>query len=223
VGEREAGGEPGERRGQRGGAGETERTLDGAGDVPGESARRGAPQGEPGSRGLEGLREQLERMSSPTGGASEKREAADELRRQAERLLEQASPEERERMERMAREMQDRMRPSPGERGAPPRISPGSEQAWETEAFDARAAPGEGDAGPQEVIAEWFGEGDVDRPEARGSGAGAPLRQAAAGAERAIDRQAVPRARSDLVRRVFERFQRRAAGDGEQVPPREGD
>lgn len=42
----------------------------------------------------------------------------------------------------------------------------------------------------------------------------ARLREAASGAERAIEQQAVPDRRSDLVRRVFRRYSERARPEG---------
>jgi hypothetical protein len=156
-------------------------------------------------------------MAGRERGAQGQREASEKMREQARRLLEQASPEERRELERLAREMQDRARQAggddaPRDPGAP---APAGERPWQTEAFDARGETPDGPRGPQHVIADWLGD-EAERPAGAAPAAspGAPLREAAEGVERAIDRQAVPRTRSDLVRRVFERYRQRAAEPG---------
>lgn len=63
----------------------------------------------------------------------------------------------------------------------------------------------------EQVISEWLGEpGSEESPGARQVVA-ERLREAAAGAERAVEQQSVPSRHADLIRRVFRRYQDRAA------------
>ncbi len=187
------------------------RMTDGSGD---------APEGS----GIERLRKQLERMAERGKGAQEQQDTAEDLREMARRLLEQTSPEERQELEQLARDMmgeddgegadgRGRRSDAAGARAAP-------EQPWDSESFDARSEPSSDEPGGGQVIADWLGNDD-DQSVASGDGgtpgasSGQVLQEAARGAERAVERQAVPRERRDLVRRVFERFRQRAAKERE--------
>lgn len=64
-----------------------------------------------------------------------------------------------------------------------------------------------GASSPERTIAEF----DPSGPSPRGGGSGSlaqGIREAAAGAERAVEQQAVPQRHADLVKRVFGKFAR---------------
>ncbi|MEO1512567.1 MAG: hypothetical protein AAFU70_10865 [Planctomycetota bacterium] len=88
----------------------------------------------------------------------------------------------------------------------PPTTDPWS---GDTELVDARDR--DADDTRERVVSEWFKD-----PEGRPLDAAAPaeareaIRRAARDAERAVEQQTVPRRYEDLVRRVFERYARRA-------------
>jgi len=196
-------GEPGEQG--------PERTTDGQGEAP-----------DP--RGVERLRKQLERMAERGESAQEKQRSAEKLREQAERMLDGASPEQREQLEELAREMaRQNQRDGDGEpgggAGTGPRRAEGAQPTpsgnWETEDVDARGEVSGAPENDGRVIAEWFGKDGEQAAGAgsagSGTGAGSVVDEAAKGAERAVERRAVPRERRELIRRVFERYRQRAA------------
>ena len=170
-------------------------------------------------------------MADRREGAERGRRSAEELRDQAERLLEQASPEERRELEQLAQEIADQAgTDDPFGRGADrssrgndgPRPAP--QREWGEQPFDARSQPGDEPPRDGQVIADWYGD---DRP-TQASGptpsSGPALQQASRSAERALERRAVPRERQELVRRVFERFRQRATdGPSDAGPPGNAD
>lgn len=170
----------------------------------------GGAQGE--GSGLERLERELERMAREGRGIDRRLTESKRLREQAESLLARASPEQRRRLEELASRLAGSREAGDGPRGPvtpPAPVAP--IDGVPTTPVDARAPGGEGGL----TIADWLGEG--------GQGPAAPriaegLRQAAEGAERAIEQQAVPARHSDLVRRVFERYARRASGGAGQGP-----
>ncbi|MBK7404680.1 MAG: hypothetical protein IPJ41_08605 [Phycisphaerales bacterium] len=188
-------------------------------DAPAAGGRSGASggatdgvarQSNDGPTGVDGLRRELDRLASRPGAAQRMRDASKELRERADRLLEHASPEGRHELERLARGSEPPH--APFEPRTVPGATPADPGPWTTEPFDARSSstgePGE----PGRVIADWYDSSAGPRPGASAETPSStlPLTDAARGAERAIDRQVVPRSRSDLVRRVFERYRRRA-------------
>jgi hypothetical protein len=91
--------------------------------------------------------------------------------------------------------------------GIPPRQGPAppASPTDRTEAVDARRQTPTG----ERVIAKWF---DPNSPNGAGVSREAireDVRQAAAGAEKAIEQQVVPGRHSDLIRRVFRRYAER--------------
>lgn len=224
AGDAGASDEQGDPAGERGGT----RTD---GEQPGDNAAERLTDGQgeaPDPRGVERFRRQLERMAEREGAAREQRKQAGRLREQAERMLEGASPEERQRLQDLAREMAREMRNAGEQDGSGAGLGPRSAQgaqaapqrAWDVDDVEAGSDAAEEQGG--RVIAEWFN--DQERPEGvsrtgRPSGSVPPaMDEAARAAERAVERQAVPRDRRDLVRRVFERYRQRAAeraSDGE--------
>jgi len=155
------------------------------------------------------LRDAAERGQQGRDGEARARR----LRAQAERLLADASPEDRERLERLARD-------AAGPRG--PIVPPTDRTPLgdvPTTPVDAR--PSDPAASPKDrVIAEWLSDRAPDRggPVTREAVAEG-VRDAARGAERAIEQQAVPQRYGDLVRRVFRRYVDRAAPAGPVTPP----
>lgn len=233
----EPGGRPAERGGQQGGEQGREGTEERGGASEGEDgaangAERGSRQGageqpQGGGSAVERFRESLERMAERRGGAERSREFAERMREQAERV----GSRDGERPEGLAGregEGEPGMMPgrgdgreARGERGigegagprrdgSPWRGPEGSPGATETETVEGPRGGGTGEGG--RVVAERpsTGEGPVVVPPVTG----ARVREAAAGAERAIEQQVVPARRSDLVRRVFRRYTERAAEEG---------
>jgi hypothetical protein len=174
---------------------------------PGGSDGRpqGAPEPAPGgspSRGLERLRDTLQRLAQREGGAEDAREQAERLRQAARELIDNASPEQREELAR---------RWGGSTKGARESVPPAQPRAWTgaTTPVDVRRGPGRDSQPREDVIAEWYSRD-------RGTGASAQprmdqvLRQAARSAEEAIEQQVVPTRYTDLVRRVFKRYEERA-------------
>ncbi len=186
---------------------------------------------------LEKLAEQLKNSGAARKQVQEMMKQSQGLRDQAQKLLEQASPEQREAMEKLARELAQNaphegepnqqppnengprngptMSDNNGSRG--PSLPIRQNQAvhespdWQTVPVDARHT---NPAGAQRVISDLLN--DQPRPD----GAGTPvstsslergIQQAAEGAESGIENQTVPQERSDLVRRVFQRYQQRVS------------
>ena len=157
------------------------------------------PNGEPGGRGpgegLDGLEQELDRLARREHESREAIDRSEELRRQAEEMLKGRSPEDLEQLDRWAREL-DRQQPPPIPED---RLS-----------VPADLRPEAGEV-PERVIAEWYGDGEA--PEGAASGEVSDrVRRAADSALRAVEDQAVPVRRRDLVRRVFDRVRE----DGEK-------
>jgi hypothetical protein len=132
---------------------------------------------------------------------------AERARRMAEKLSEKMTPEQREELRRLAGEMGAVDGDDPGSELARPRMVSRRDAlaSPSTEPVDVRrSAP---DRPAERVIAEWYSDRPIERA---GSGAApAPavaLREAAASAERAVEKQEVPARYSDMVRRVFKRY-----------------
>jgi hypothetical protein len=180
---------------------------------------------------MEELRRAMKSASEGKKSGAQSREQAERLREQAKRALEQLKPEEREELQRLAQEM--KKSPSSGSQGVVPNDNPGDAPGMQPGALPGgggqgapvAAAPGDedvvrvrgGDDGASKrTLAEWLAK--PTKGEARGdatlSGA---LQEAAAGAERAVEQQAVPSRHADYLKRVYKRYRERAA----QTPPAE--
>ncbi|HEX2837325.1 MAG TPA: hypothetical protein VHN77_04260, partial [Phycisphaerales bacterium] len=169
---------------------------------------------------LEKLAERLKNSEAAQRQAREMMQRGKGLEEQARKMLEQASPEQRQVLEKLAREL---AQGRPGDGAPPPGTGDGGRgplgpslpvrdrSAVPSDAtqvpVDARHSAGDGS---QRVISDIMN----DEP----TPAGAPtstaameraFQQAAAGAESGIENQSVPADRSDLVRRVFRRYQDR--------------
>jgi hypothetical protein len=127
--------------------------------------------------------------------AQQSREEAERLREQAERVMQDLSPDEREELRRIAEQIAR-------ERG------PGVEDfsGARTREMDARrTGDPESDAG--RVIAEWLTEGRPEGDASRGAvDTKRRLAEAAQGAQRAIEEQQAPSRYSDIIRRYFQRL-----------------
>ena len=202
--------------------------MTGATGDPGTTGEQG-PTGGSGATGpqenlprelpnLERLAKEIERMSRPTGDAARDQERARELREMARKMMEKATPEQREQIKRLAQEMAKRREQrgdGPGNEagdGDVPRVD-GQTRPYEgaTMPVDARRTTVAGQNRPRErTVAEWYGDGPMERDGGSG-GVQAAMREAAQGAERAIEQQQVPARYQELVRRVFRRYSERGA------------
>lgn len=102
-----------------------------------------------------------------------------------------------------------------GERVAPRRLGP-TPEAWrgETDVVDARAKSQAEDGAPR-VLAEVINPNGPERRGGRGEGTiGQEIREAAKGAEKALEQQGVPSARSEYIRRVFRKYLEQAGRGG---------
>jgi len=154
----------------------------------------GADLPEPTPEGVERVRQLLREMRQRDREAARNLQRAAEARERARQIYEKMSPEQRERLERWARAIARQ------DSAAAPPPAP---DAFETETLDLRTRDGSADA--DRVIARWFD------PNSPGGGAGAStrpiedrLREAARGAERAVEEQSVHRRYSEIVKRYFE-------------------
>lgn len=224
-----------ERPGNQPGDGRRDEQSPGAQDGPGQRPQgstpdENSPSDESPPRGLDGLRETIKRMAERERNADRSVEQSERLRRQAEEMLKQASPEERERLERwarsLAREQGDEGEgPGPGSGPGPadrPTATP-SGSRFRDEPVDARR-PARGEQPRESVVAQWFSEEAPDRTAPPGRAAMEDqIRSAAAAAEKAIEQQVVPGRHSEFVRRVFRRYAERTAGGTSPptpIPPR---
>jgi hypothetical protein len=175
--------------------------------------REGSPDGPPpdllDEKAVERLAEQLRRLEQMDESARRRLSESRSLREQAERLLRQMSPRDRERLEELARRWGGDPSAPGSDRSDQPAVP---EWAGPTEVVDARprAEPARGVR--EAVISEWLTPAVRD-PDAivQRQVAAERFREAARGAERAVEQQAVPLQHRDLVRRVFNRYTERAS------------
>lgn len=170
----------------------------------------------PDAKGLERLEKELLRMAEEGRTIDRRLLESQSLREQARRMLDQASPEQRERLEDLAQ----RLIGGEGSKRGGPITPPTPRRELDqvpTAPVDARGtAPDAG--GP--TIAQWLGEGERGVPQRERLAEG--VRRAAAGIEQSLEQQAVPARHGDFVRRVFERYVRRAqspGAEGSSSPP----
>lgn len=169
---------------------------------------------------LEKLAERLKNSEAAQRQAREMMQRGKGLEEQARKMLEQASPEQRQALEKLAREL---AQARPGDGAPPPGTGDGGSGPLgpSLPVRDQSAVPSDAtqvpvDArhttrdGSQRVISDIMS----DQPTPAGAPASSAaveraFQQAAAGAESGIENQSVPADRSDLVRRVFRRYQDR--------------
>ncbi len=160
-----------------------------------DGAQPGADEGggEESPGGVRGLAERLRELAQP---GRDERDRARDLREHARRLL------GRERGD-------DGAGPWPDDRELTERTPPPDEPwRYETTPLDARDPSESSEDG--RVVAQWFADGPRTEGGASRRAMQEGIREAARSAEEALEQQAVPPARRDLVRRVFERYQKRA-------------
>ncbi len=150
----------------------------------------------PDARGIERLKQEIERLERARREADEQREISQEARRRAEEMMNNLSDEEKERLMRWAQQMQQQNKFA----DRPPAGGP----EYETEAVDARRSGGEDDR----VVAEWerdpeTGEGVTQRSAAAPRTAN-EIKDAQRAADRAIEEQAFPSSKNNIVRKYFQ-------------------
>ena len=237
-GEHEAGTEatPQSERSESGTTGEQREgsPAESGGAAKGEQQPKGGSAPGGGEPGLQDLAEQLKQMrerGAPKPGGQDGRDSQ-RLREQAQRLLDKATPEQREELQKLAQQLgqepgggeqaaEGEQTPGwgdePGAGGRGPGAEPGreghrSQEAWRgpTQMVDARGTGKDpGNQERQRVVSEIF-DPKAARPERGSSGPAEALREATAGAERAVETLDLPREQRELVRRVFKRYNERA-------------
>lgn len=170
-------------------------------------------------RGMERLRDQLQRLREDNAQGEDQRNRAQDLRERAQRLLDGMSDEERGRLERWAAQQQREL-DSPD-----PTTQPGPSESlaerlerdgFRTDAVDARQSSDE-----ERVVAEWLANRDADERADRTISTREMtevLREAARSADQAIDEQVVP-ARYRNVREYFRKALERAGEAERSAPP----
>lgn len=221
-------GQEGEKENPRNAGGKTEspaqRIEKSEGSTPRQDEESGGenspPSTLPPKEVLEKLAERLKNSEAAQRQAREMMQRGKGLEEQARKMLEQSSPEQRKVLEKLAREL---AQGRPGDGAPPPGTGDGGRgplgpslpvrdrTAVPSDAMQVPVDARHSDAdGSQRVISDIMN--DAPTP------AGAPtstaameraFQQAAAGAESGIENQSVPADRSDLVRRVFRRYQDR--------------
>ncbi|CAK9031969.1 Midasin (Dynein-related AAA-ATPase mdn1) (MIDAS-containing protein), partial [Durusdinium trenchii] len=227
VGE-QSGEQPEQRQGEQAGDGASEQAESQEGSQEGEQQRD--------------LSERLRELADRPRDAQQQQEQAEDLRQRAREAFENMSPQEQ-------RELLDRLREQgqedpQGQEGLMPRGEPGDEPGAEQgQLGEELAGEGEGqpldardvdpwrrelmdlpesdasDSEAMRTVAEWFGEGR-DAPGDGSSRATEDVLRAARGAQDAIERERVPRRRSELIRKVFQRYAERFA---ERAPTSSGE
>lgn len=136
------------------------------------------------------------------------------MKDRAEELLRNASPEERAKLEELAKKLAQSQGPNQP-RGSAPWRGP-------TQTFDARPRDPQTtdrlDPPTQRTIAEW-----LSAPKPGGTSTAGPIsepvRRAQESANDAIERQQIPPQYADLVKRVFRRYSDSAAKPAADNPP----
>ncbi len=201
----EQGGEPPPDAGESG-SGESDSGEPGSGEQgSGEPGSGQSGSGNPDSDQPRSLSEELDRLADRQRQRRVDEQRAAELRRKAQELLDDATPEERERLEEMAERLAQQNRlPEQGP------TEPWDAANRTVDARDPNATPGDGDN--EQVLAEWYNpEGDPADGVERGEASAQRLRDAAESAERAVEQQRVPPRYRRLVRDMYKRLQDRAA------------
>lgn len=191
--------------------------------VPGQPGGTNQPGGadpRPDQRGtpaLERLAREFEQLQRSGAGARENQESARRLREQARKLLENASPEDLRKLNELARQNNHGDEPGTGPGVHVPRDGA---PAWNgrDELIDARGETQAGADGQGRVISQWPASAGRSPSGESGQVSGQAVRQAAAGAQRAVEQQAVPPQYGPFVKRVFKRFTDRAGPEKPGAP-----
>lgn len=162
---------------------------DTSGKTPGVSPNR-----EPGDeKGFENAKRLLKKFSERQQQSKDKRQSAEDARRQARKLLDKMSPQQQEQLRRWANELS---REKSTQQPAP------SSEKFTTTPLDLRQQTDS----PDRTIHQWFNPDSADRDPNSVSyrSVDQQLRQAAQGAERAIEEQAVHRRYNEIIKRYFD-------------------
>ncbi len=187
---------------------------------PGES-----PLPNPGA--VERLAKELHKLAESPQTVQNQRRVSREMREQARKMLENASPED-------LRRIAEAMRDQPGGDNTPgsaPRGEgvtgggdasdrAGARRQWDgkSELVDARDKDAAKAGEKSRVVSQWSGDPSNDpRAPATPGEASNRVRAAAAGAERAVEQQIVPSQYGPFVKRVFRKYVERAAT--QSAPP----
>jgi len=184
-----------------------------------------SPEGDsPHANERRSLEEAVREWQRAREGGARDREAAEQAREAARRVAEQMTPQERQRAERWARELQreEGGGESPGNAAGRDDASNGGRGFGDGDPRDTPAAPGtpldaadepldlRDPADPGQTIAQWLADerGEPDRAgEATEGGAAPPaVRRARRTAEQAVNEAAIPTRFHDIIRRYFERL-----------------
>ncbi len=161
------------------------------------------------TKALDRAIDQFEKMNQRQRESLRKMAQSNELREQAEELLNSASPEQRQRLADLA----ERLRQDTGNQQPVDDWNPDTELVDASDS-DADASNATRQAGTTEPTAPPDRNAAVDRSPANA----AQVRDAAQAAERAIEGQAIPSRYRDYVRSVYRRFQEKS----NQSPAPEG-
>lgn len=231
--------------GQRGADRATELNKPTPSSMPGAEGRAEQPSSQgtdqPGALGE--LIKAIDKLQKPGQTAQERQQLARDLRRSAEEIMENATPEQRQRWQQMAKEMakqgagdiarkSDRQSSERGSRnstvgsgaGLGPRHESNSPfstggHTWRSEVVDAR--PSEQRATVQDdekVVAEWMGDGVRTTGSTGTAEAVSRVRAAAGSAEKAIEQGTVSSRYERLLRRYFDRLPQRVQERGSATP-----
>jgi len=151
------------------------------------------------------LAERLDRLAQRSGDNRRRLADAQRLRDEAERMLKEASPEERQRLQRLARmlarERRSNQSPAPMQYQTEPVAAPGDNPVNRTD------APGD-----QRLVGRLQSDDVPGGPGVSRSALAGRIRESVRGAERAMEQQRIPRRLRQIVRRVNHRRLERAAG-----------
>lgn len=172
-----------------------EQRPDGDAPMGAEPSEGDGPSSGAGENGLERTRKLLDEFERRRQRANENRQSAEDARKKAREMLDRMSPEQREQMERWARELQR-------ERPTPPPSRPSPSEDFDSRPVDMRPE----ESAPDRVIAQWFNpDADPSQPgEISRRAVDDRLQDAAKGAEQAVEEQSVHRRYSDIIKRYFE-------------------
>jgi len=195
------------------------------------------PSQNPNSPAVDRITRTLRNLSEAPSQAQRQREISQTAREEAQRLLDQLSPEDRQQLERWARDNPDSLpqgpsQPSPSSTGDSNSSQPGSQPGSSTPSSSPPPVSGyerienldasRPDATPadDQVLAEWFRDPQASDRAADSSPLAQSadrLRSASQALERAADDQSIPARYRDLIRRWAQRIPQ--SPDSPPAPP----
>jgi len=186
---------------------------------------------------LRKLSEELDDLAKQPGRAEDLKKQANEMRERARKLLDQATPQQREELRKLAEQWAKQPHGSSGHQPAPGdspeagrgRASPNqgtpTDKPFREERMDLSKA---NRPDQQRVLADLAPQppkpGEKEPARATPSSGSTPeaakveVQRAADAGERAVEGQAIPARHSDLVRRVFRRMTERAQAKPPETP-----